>query len=186
MSRAAPPFPPSNGGSRRPRSPISVNGLPNSPFVGTGQQTPPLAISRPSRPTTPNSLAGSSKAAPSPSRPTRSDLRPRQGPQASSRTAAAYTSVDTSSERQRYKSDASVIRRDEPQVSPTSPSMSAIAAAFQSAGASRRALLNGDMERGQEREREIAKEKERQRRIRDKVQGRRPNGKARTGDIDGT
>lgn len=183
MSRAGPPFPTSNGSSRRARSP--ANGLPNSPFIGTGPQTPPLAISRPPRPTTPSSIASSSKAAPSPSRPTRSDLRPRQPSQTSSRTAVDYSSADTSSERPRYRAEGSATHRDGPQLSPTSPSVSAVAAAFHSAGASRRAFINGDAERIQEREREIAREKERQRRIRDKVQGRRTNGKARTGDIDG-
>lgn len=181
MSRAAPPFPSSNVGTRRAVSP----GLPNNPFIGTSQQTPPLAINRQSRPTTPSSLASSSKAAPSPSRPTRSDLRPRQTSQASSRVVPDYASLDTASERLRYKSDTSTVARDEPSLSPSSPSLSAVAAAFQSAGASRRALLNGDPGRSQEREREMAMEKERQRRIRDKVHNTRTNGKTRTGDIDG-
>ncbi|KAF8578412.1 Sec8 exocyst complex component-specific domain-containing protein [Ramaria rubella] len=69
-----------------------------------------------------------------------------------------------------------------PATSPTSPTLLSVAAAFQSAGASRRANQNG--ERAQDREREIAKEKERQRRIRDKVQSRRPTGQAKTGEID--
>lgn len=182
MSRAVSPFPSNNVGTRRAISP----GLPNSPFVGTSQQTPPLAINRQARPTTPSSLASSSKAAPSPSRPTRSDLRPRKTSQASLRTTSEHVSLDTSSERLRYKFDASPTGRDELHVSPQSPSLLAVAAAFQSAGASRRAVINGDAERSQEREREMAREKERQRRIRDKVHGRRNNGKAKTGDIDGT
>lgn len=42
-----------------------------------------------------------------------------------------------------------------------------------------------DYEYQQERQREIEAEKVRQQRIRDKVPGRRANGKARAGDIDG-
>ena len=184
MSRATPPFPTSNGTPRRARSP--TNGLPSSPFAGAAsQQTPPLTIiNRQQRPTTPNSMASSSKPANSPSRPSRSDLRPRQPSQASSRTASDYLNTDTYSERSRYRAEGSVHREDT-LTSPTSPSLNAVAAAFQSAGASRRAIINGDAERIQERERELAREKERQRRIRDRAQGRRTNGKARTGDIDG-
>jgi len=70
--------------------------------------------------------------------------------------------------------------------SPISPSLSKAAAAFQNAGASRRAAINGESERAREREREFEKERERQRKLREKVQGRRSNGKARAGDIDGT
>jgi hypothetical protein len=189
MSRAAPPFPTNNGGYRRARSPANLNGLPTGQLNGgNGPPTPPLAINRPqARPTTPSSVAGSSKGvSPSPSRPQRSDRRPRQESQYSSRSAAISENmnVGSSSERRRYDSEATV-RRDDLQMSPTSPALSAVAAAFQSAGASRRAVRNGDVDRGKEREREMAKEKERQKRIRDKVQGRRVNGKGRAGDIDG-
>ena len=75
--------------------------------------------------------------------------------------------------------------REGTQIAPTTPSLSAVAAAFQSAGASRRAVINGDVDRAREREQEMAREKERQKRIRDKVHGRRVNGKGRAGDIDG-
>ncbi len=58
--------------------------------------------------------------------------------------------------------------------------------AFQSAGR-RRAMTNGsdDLEYQKEKRAEMEAEKARQQRIRDKVPGRRVNGKARAGDIDG-
>lgn len=61
-----------------------------------------------------------------------------------------------------------------------------VMSAFQSAGR-RRAMTNGsdDLEYQRERQKEIEAENVRQQRIRDKVPGRRVNGKARAGDIDG-
>lgn len=49
-------------------------------------------------------------------------------------------------------------------------------------------MTNGsiDTEWEQERERELLAEKSRQKRIKDRVPGRRMNGKAKAGDIDGT
>jgi hypothetical protein len=58
-------------------------------------------------------------------------------------------------------------------LSPASPQLSVIAAAFQISGVLPRAMINGDTDRAQERERELAKEKQRQRQLRDKVQGRK-------------
>jgi exocyst complex component 4 len=59
--------------------------------------------------------------------------------------------------------------------------------AFQSAGSRRRAMTNEseDMDYEIERRNELQAEKVRQQRIRDKVPGRRINGKTRAGDIDG-
>ncbi|KAF8519097.1 Sec8 exocyst complex component-specific domain-containing protein [Hysterangium stoloniferum] len=184
MSRAVPPFQTSNGDYRRAKSP--TNGLPTNPYNNSsGQSTPPLSINRPSqRPTTPNSVAGSSKAFTSPLRPSRSDLRARQGSGEPVRSRLDYN-IDTTPKRPRYERDGNNgAPSDDTGLSPTSPQMSAVAAAFQSAGAARRAMMNGDTDRAQEREREMAREKERQRRLRDKVQGRRTNGKAKAGDID--
>lgn len=44
---------------------------------------------------------------------------------------------------------------------------------------------NGDNERARERERELAEEKDRQRRLRDKLQGSRTNGRSGEDNIDG-
>jgi exocyst complex component 4 len=55
--------------------------------------------------------------------------------------------------------------------------------AFQSAGTRKR--TEDDYERERERREEAEAEKLRQQRIRDKAPGRRANGKARAGDIDG-
>lgn len=65
--------------------------------------------------------------------------------------------------------------------------MSSVLSAFQSAGARKRTMTNGseEMEYQRDRQKEIEAEKVRQQRIRDKVTGRRVNGKARAGDIDG-
>lgn len=186
MSRAGPPFATSSNGYRRPQSP--VNGVPErvrSPNSARARspanaqsngpnQTQPLSLNRqPVRPTTPNSVISSSKA--SPSRPSRSDLRLRQD-----RSNTPRISLDevSSSDRRNERQQSS---RNET----SSPTLSKAAAAFQSAGAARRGLINGDAERAKERDRELEKEKERQRRMREKVQGRRPNGTAKSGDIDG-
>lgn len=68
---------------------------------------------------------------------------------------------------------------------PTPTSLSSVMSAFQSAGR-RRATTNGsdDLEYQKEKRAEMEAERARQQRIRDKVPGRRVNGKARAGDID--
>ena len=74
----------------------------------------------------------------------------------------------------------------EPETSPTV--IPAVLSAFQSAGrARRRAMTNGsdDIEYDRERRKEQELLDMRQRRIREKIPGRRANGKARAGDIDG-
>jgi len=65
--------------------------------------------------------------------------------------------------------------------------MTAVLSAFQSAGARRRAMTNGseDTEHDRTRQQELQAEKLRQQRIRDKTPGRRMNGRAHAGDIDG-
>lgn len=66
--------------------------------------------------------------------------------------------------------------------------LSSVMSAFKSAGTRRRAMTNGsdDMEYQKERQLEIEAEQVRQQRIREKAPGRRPTGKAGTGNIDGT
>jgi exocyst complex component 4 len=63
----------------------------------------------------------------------------------------------------------------------------AVLSAFQSAGARKRAMTNGSqqMEYERERQKEVETHKIRQQRIQEKAPGRRTNGRARTGDIDG-
>ncbi|PFH54828.1 hypothetical protein AMATHDRAFT_134263 [Amanita thiersii Skay4041] len=73
---------------------------------------------------------------------------------------------------------------DEETTTPT-PLVSAVSA-FQSAGSRRRAMTNDseDLEYEKERQHEMENERRRQQRIREKVPGRKPTGKARAGDID--
>lgn len=211
MSRA-PPFPtrrrspPLTNGSNLP-SP--------SPFSPPGSSVRPLQISRPERSTTPNSsyTPNSPRTAPpntapgGPSRPQRSELRSRMSDYDGSEQASYRDSISTT------RSDVSVSQRPRPSASsnPNTPaksrpkpqrlqsvpiddgelttptSLASAMSAFKSAGSRRRALTNGsdEMEYQTERQMEIEAEKARQQRIRDKVPGRRVNGKARAGDIDG-
>lgn len=75
---------------------------------------------------------------------------------------------------------------EDPQPSPAS--LAAAVAAFQSLGRKRGmsndSLMDAEYERQREKEMEL--QKARQQRLRDKVPGRRPTGKAKAGDIDGT
>ncbi|KAL0951436.1 hypothetical protein HGRIS_008128 [Hohenbuehelia grisea] len=203
MSRA-PPFP-----TRRARSPSQTNGS------TTQAATRPLQISRPpSRSTTPSNNTASSSYTrgppmpmpngPGPSRPQRSELRGR-GSEASESGAGGSRdlyrdSVSTT------RSDGSVYRpprqpppmlsnipsgSKQPTKSPvseddlTSPSLNSAIAAFQSAGARKRAMTNGseDMDYQREKQQEYEAEMQRQRRIREKTPGRQPT-KPRAGDID--
>jgi exocyst complex component 4 len=79
----------------------------------------------------------------------------------------------------------SVSSDDSEQTTPAS--LISAMSAFQSAGSRRRAMTNEseDREYEIERQNQLQAEKDRQQRIRDKVPGRRTNGKARAGDIDG-
>ncbi|TDL28204.1 hypothetical protein BD410DRAFT_818641 [Rickenella mellea] len=179
MSRAH-PFPTN---IRRPGTPSND---PNS--SSQSNVTLPLSINRTPGPSRPISRNGSN----SPARPVRSDLRPRQISQYStsslSMSNVSRDSFETSrttatsmsgGQRSRQKPELNGAR-DEPEMSPVSPeALSAVMSAFQSAGR-KRAMTNGTAER----ERELAEEQKNQKRIRDKAVARRPNGKARAGDID--
>jgi exocyst complex component 4 len=203
MSRA-PPFP-----NRRARSPSSSN--PNgSPSSSNG--TRPLQIARPpSRPTTPSNsglISGSPRGPPpntapsGPSRPQRSELRSR----------GSDYSASTSSYRDSTATDVSTSYRSRPSASsnPATPSnarpkpqrlrsaptddeqttpaaLTSVMSAFQSAGSRRRGMSveSEEVDYQRQRREEIEAEKQRQQRIRDKAPGRRVNGKARVGDIDG-
>ncbi|KAF7320273.1 Sec8 exocyst complex component specific domain-containing protein [Mycena kentingensis (nom. inval.)] len=188
MSRQA-PFP------SRVRSPSLSNGNPPQ-----STSTRPLQISRPpSRPTTPsNDDTRPSRRQPRPedsppSRPTRSGLRSRESEASSSyrdstATDSSYrsrTPVSNGVAPPRSKPQPQRLRSaqydDEQQGTPTS--LSNVMSAFQAAG-SRRRNTEEDEYYQRERRAEMEAEKLRQQRIRDKVPGRRPNGKARAGDID--
>ena len=198
MSRAS-PFPTT---PRRPRSPTLTNGGPSqSHFPNT---TRPLQISRPNTPSNvqrprrsedrPQPSEHFASSTPTSSRP---DRRPREtitdatvhnNPQMAryrghngASSAANTTSSSTSRPDRTWATN-----YEETQVSPTA--LPAVLSAFQSAGRQRRrAMTNGsdDIEQERERRKEEEIQNIRQQRIREKIPGRRMNGKARAGDIDG-
>lgn len=180
MSRAQFPSNP----SRRTKSPAAYDANPS---------TLPLSINRqPARPMTPTSSTGSAMSRGSPARPARSDLRPRQISQYSinsvssrgmDRDSMAY---DVGGESRMPETQLQSDRSEDGEA--TSPkALTAVLNAFQQAGAQRkRAMTNGTLERERERERELQAEAERQKRIKDRVPGRRVNGRTKTaGGIDG-
>ncbi|SJL05584.1 uncharacterized protein ARMOST_08941 [Armillaria ostoyae] len=176
--------------------------------------TRPLQISRSSsRPTTPSNssiISTSPRATPpntapvGPSRPQRSELRARVSDfngndrgSTSYRDSVSTTRSDASSSLHSRTMTSTPVKTRPPKAqrlnslptddeqTPTPTSLSSVMSAFQSAGR-RRAMTNGsdDLEYQREKRAEMEAEKTRQQRIRDKVPGRRVNGKARAGDID--
>jgi exocyst complex component 4 len=206
MSRAS-PFPTT---PRRPRSPPASANSNGSFQPSLPTSTRPLQI-RPSRPTTP----GNTSLTSSTQRPRRSEDRPRQvsdysvsGASTSTRSDRRVQEEDSVSTAKsdnpqvsgyRYhngspgvsSSTGSSMSRTErqkakdPELSPTA--MPAVLSAFQAAGRRRRAMTNGsdEIEYEKERRKEQELQNTRQQRIREKIPGRRMNGKARAGDIDG-
>lgn len=198
-------IPPLPSESRRPRTPsVSDNGA----------STRPLQINRPPRPTTPSgsSVPPATGSPRGPTRPTRSGLRSRQVSEVSATDRSSMESRATRDSRETYDgrptglpdgpqssrsrnfpmngSDRPNGRTQTP-LSPQSPELSptslAAVAAFQSFGR-RRGMSNDDMmdaEYEEQKRREIELLKARQKRIREKVPGRRTTGKAKAGDIDG-
>lgn len=183
--------PPMSRISPFPSTPVRTR----SPDPMESGDTRPLQIGR--RPTTPSNAAYGG-----PSRPQRSELRTRQASEHS------VSSADTRDSRDRYDSESSVPRRAPPrnqkagssrsalntslppedmEESPKTPQLSSVLTAFKKAGERKRAMTNGsaDTEWEQERERELVAEQNRQKRIKDRIPGRRMNGKAKAGDIDG-
>ena len=170
-------------------TPRRANNPPPVAYDGRFDNTLPLSVNRPtSRPMTPSSSTGSG----TPSRPARSERRPRHASQysissISSRDmpydGASIMSSDTAGP---SRSQASVTdsTNDDGQAPPVA--LKAVLNAFQQAGAQRkRAMTNGTLEREKERERELEEEAQRQKRIREKVPGRRVNGKSKAiGGID--
>jgi exocyst complex component 4 len=196
MSRSA-PFP-----NRRVRSPELSNG--NGPEPPYSNGTRPLQVARPpSRPTTPSNnglISSSPRGSPSniapngPSRPQRSELRSR-GSDYSAASSYNRDSIGTdysTSYRSRPGASSNAGTPANPRAKPqrlrsdestTPPALNSVMSAFQSAGTRKR--TEDDYERERERREEAEAEKLRQQRIRDKAPGRRANGKARAGDIDG-
>ncbi|KAF8898925.1 exocyst complex component sec8 [Infundibulicybe gibba] len=203
MSRA-PPFPT----NRRARSPSVTNGNSDGSFqpLQNSSYTKPLQISRPSsRPVTPPGntafIPSSARVLPvsgsgptGPSRPQRSELRSRVSETlGSERVSQDYYRDSTST----VRSDASFPTRSRAPA-PSSPKASSNPRSQTQRSLSRddgdkhpllsimRATTNGseDMELENERQNEVELERLRQQRIRDKMPGRRANGKTRAGDID--
>ena len=158
-----------------------------------------------------DSPRGQTTGSPSaPSRPQRSELRSRQMSEYSDQTSGSSRSRPTQDRDSvsTTRSDASLgnsyskrngvttqlnARQQKPkrsgsaEVSPLSPSSMAAITAFQNAGQRKRAQTNGSDDVEYEKEKRMEREKEMlmQQRIREKAPGRRTNGKARAGDIDG-
>lgn len=211
MSRA-PPFPTSRG---RSDSLSNSNGSQYSAMAaGTRPLQISRQPSRPTTPSNASFVSSSPRgnipntSSVGPSRPQRSELRSRGSEYSTERVSYADSSTTST------RSDVSQTYRPRPSGSgttgtpanvrprpprlksiPTAPTddeqtpstLSSVMSAFQSAGTRRRAMTNDseDMDYQKERRDEIEAEKVRQQRIKDKVPGRRVNGKARTGDIDG-
>jgi exocyst complex component 4 len=205
MSRA-PPFP-----TRRARSPSVSRDSEYTVPPASAPSTRPLQINRPpSRPTTPGSNYPHhvpSTAPIGPSRPQRSQLRSRVSEMSEDRTSGSYrdsvattrsdasyyrsrnnssanpaTSISSRPPTTRIQTQSSVMESSEP----SSAALDNVMSAFKSAGR-RRAMTNGseDFDYQRERELEIQNEALRQKKIKDKVPGRKVNGKTRQGTIDG-
>lgn len=213
MSRQS-PFP--TNSARRPRSPVQPNVYDASSSPVPSNVRPLQIGRPSSRPNTPSnsSLANSSPRSQSfassngPSRPQRSDMRSRQVSEYSNddrassssrppRDSASTTRSDASqSNTYRTRNGSTTTARSTPksrsngptEVSPISPGSAAAIAAFQNAGQRKRAQTNGsdDYEYDRERRKEREREQLVQQRMKEKQLGRRPNGKVRAGDIDGT
>lgn len=139
---------------------------------------------------TPSSSSSSANARQTPSRPARSDRRQRHGSQFSISSIPA-PDPELSSLRGSYEQSNGASRQelnnipDQPEESPKA--LKAVLNAFQQAGAQRkRAMTNGTLDREKERERELQEERERQKQLRERIPGRRMNGRQKAvGSIDG-
>ncbi|KAK7468709.1 exocyst subunit [Stygiomarasmius scandens] len=202
MSRA-PPFPTT---TRRGRSPsLSNSNVSISPPMQAPMPTRPLQINRPpSRPTTPSNSSISTSPRPinpslnGPARPQRSELRNRasdySGSESTYRDSVASNSFSDTSRSRNANSNSNTAfsssrskparmgssPRDAEETTPTS--LTSVVSAFKAAG--RRRATEDEVEYQRERRNDIEAEKSRQQRIREKAPGRRPNHKARAGDID--
>ncbi|KAI0322694.1 Sec8 exocyst complex component-specific domain-containing protein [Amylostereum chailletii] len=199
--------------SRQPGYQSSPARRPSGGDPQSPPNTRPLQISRPTRPTTPSngSIVSSNPASPvGPSRPQRSELRARQISEYSLSDAASAhrpprerkdsvsttrsdasvhnsystrngTSGTSKQKRPTRSGTANTVGSDDTELSPTS--LATVMNAFQSAGVRKR-TLDGDDDWDRERREAIAAEEQRQKRIQERVPGRRTNGKAKAGDVD--
>jgi exocyst complex component 4 len=198
MSRQRPPFPP-----KRPQ-PSGVDTSMYPPSI-----TKPLQINRPPRPTTPSNVSVVSNGSPTgPSRPQRSDLRVNKAPDYSApdATPSARVSRDRQDSASTTRSDMSSSNYDTHRTvngnSPsqrtrwtarsgtdesdvTSPaSLTSVVSAFQS-GLRKKAMKAYGDNQWEERQQAIEAESATQERIKRRIPGRRQNGPAKAGDIDG-
>jgi hypothetical protein len=195
MSRTA-PFPTNGYTPTRVRSPApmtSANG------AGASDSVRPLQISRPSRPSSPGSQSNAGSSRGGPARPNRSDLRSRQPSEYSTSDVGTSRNSDYNQERSdgtarrqpdsrggRTTNGASAGRTREradttdSQLSPAETNAaSAALSAFKMAGIRKQSY---DPEYEREKEQIQKEQRETQRRIKEKVPGRR---RVRPGDIDG-
>ncbi|KAF5374943.1 hypothetical protein D9758_000454 [Tetrapyrgos nigripes] len=195
MSTRAPPFPT----SRRARSSSTSNSNASiSPPNPANMPTRPLQINRPpSRPTTPsNSMLSTSPRPPpnsglnGPARPQRSELRSR-GSEYSDSTYRDSVASSTFSDTSRSRNTNAVSTRPKANrmgsgEEATPAALGTVLSAFQTAGSRRRAMTNDSEDPEYERERRNDREAEkvRQQRIKERATGRKPNQRARAGDID--
>ena len=198
MSRQPPSFP-----SKRP--PLrGIDTSSNSPAT-----TKPLQINRPPRPTTPSNGSVISSGSPTgPSRPQRSELRANKAPdyaisdavyQARApprdrKDSASTTRSELSVSNNTYRTangnaSSSRVRRatrsgteDSDVTSPAS--LTTVLSAFQS-GLRKKTIRSYDEDQRAERQQAMEAEVATQERIKRRIPGRRQNGSARTGDIDG-
>ncbi|KAI0068285.1 hypothetical protein BV25DRAFT_1793562 [Artomyces pyxidatus] len=205
MSRP-PPFP--TASARRP----GPNGTES--YSTNSNTKPLQINRAPPRPTTPsNGSVISAPASPTgPARPQRSELRniqsseyaaydnasasrPRNSSASTARSDASApngyrtrngstsTTASNRPKRPMRTGTMNTVGTEESEMSPTS--LASVMSAFQSAGARKRTMdANGDDEWELERQKAVEAERQRQKRIKDKVPGRRVNGKAKAGDID--
>ncbi len=196
MSRQPFSFP-----SKRPLLP----GIDTSAY--SSATTKPLQINRPPRPTTPNGSVIPSNSPPGPSRPQRSELRANKSPDYSASDAVYQARVhprdrnDSASTMKSELSASNIYRtrngsssgpktrrtarsgtEDSEVASPAS--LNAVLSAFQS-GLRKTTTRSYDDEQWEERQQAVEAEVVTQERIKRRMPGRRKNGSARTGDIDG-
>lgn len=175
--------------SSRPRTPSNTSFINSSP---RSQGAPsPNGPSRPQR----SELRSRQMSEYSNSDQTSGSSRPRptRDSETASTTRSEASSVNAYSQANGSTSAAGTRSHSKPkgnipaETSPISPSSMAAIMAFQNAGQRKRAQTNGsdDYEYEREKTREREKEMLMQQRIREKAPGRRTNGKARAGDIDG-
>jgi exocyst complex component 4 len=189
------PFSPPGTSTTRP---LQISRHPDRPITPTNDAF---------RSSSPRTAPPNPTSATGPLRPQRSELRSRVSDYSGSEhqsnsyrdSVSTMQSDDVSSSQRPWAGNPGSSSKSRPRPQPlqsassddggrsTPASLISAMSAFKSAGSRRRAMTSEseDMEYEIERRNELQAEKLRQQRIRDKVPGRRINGKARAGDIDG-